>query len=475
MAKRVSVHKFGGTSVGDRDAIRRSTHLMIDAANRQPTLAVVSACSGTTDLLVLCWERARCGFLNQAIAVWEGIKRRHQDLANQLLEPQEARAYQRWLQLKSPELLEVLKRAGEGALPADQAFVIGTGEFLSSQLIHQVLLEQGQGCVWIDARDLIRGTGSALEIEPQDDACHHAIGKTLKPLFQHHSLVLTQGFVGQDSLGQPALLGRGGSDFSAGLFAHFLDAESLVIWTDTLGVLSADPRKVPEARTIPELRYEEARVLAQLGAKVLHPRSVDHPFRKHIPVWVKSSFQPHAAGTVIRPSAQPLARVRSITAKSDVVWVHTPPAQPAEPFPALWQNRLDCDAISITHEGWSAVLPQSKFIDWLEKSPLEGKRLQVERGLALVSVVGQRLNEVHWMVAETVKVLASAQLKAKLIACSPNGTSFSLLVPEGSQDRAVALLHAHLFQRTERRELMRARRRIQKLSAFEQTPSRPFA
>lgn len=444
----LSVHKFGGTSVGSAAAIRRSLALIEDAAEQGACLAVVSACAGSTDRLV----ELSAAPANRRSSLSGELLRSHLQLAAELLDGERLLR----LNLRLHEYFSQLQRQVEHLPEASaKAWIFGLGEYLSSAILHEILLARGRRCRLLDGRRLVFGQGQPLEIEPHDPTIRKALAVELLPYLQAKGdLALTQGFVASDLEGRPALLGRGGSDFTAGLLAAHASAQSLVIWTDTPGVLSADPRKVAGSFTQSRLSWQEARILARLGAKVLHPRAVDHPAQAGIPVWVKSSFEPQAPGTLVHgDAARHGARVRSLTYKSHCVLLHLP-GQPDGERLAAWMPLLQVsDALSINHEGISAVLPSASWQAWWSQFPDKSAPVQVEEGFSLLSLVGRRLNEVNSLAAELLRTLSHARFRPRIVGVSPQGFSFSLLVAGKWQDQALVLLHELLFQKLARARL----------------------
>ena len=315
------VAKFGGTSVSTRtrwEAIAR-----IAAAHRargRNVLVVVSALSGITDRLKCVAEarddEARCR------EAQVGIVRRHHELHRDLGLPT-CNALDGWL-ARLDQLIADPRRA-QAALPW-QAEVFALGELMSSTLGVAFLGAQGVVTHWLDAREHLR----AMPLANQSAWSRYlsaSVPATPDASFTHAlaargQVFITQGFIARNEGGETVMLGRGGSDTSAGCFGALLKAECVEIWTDVPGMFSANPRIVPEARLLAQLDYEEAQEIATTGAKVLHPRALGPLRRAQVPLFIKDTHRPHLAGTGIRAATADAAPcVKAISVRKGVTLV----------------------------------------------------------------------------------------------------------------------------------------------------------
>lgn len=262
--------------------------------------AVLSACRGVTDALLTLVKAAEHREDGDAGRL-EAIRQRHIGIARSLLAEPAADAYIEELTSNCRDIAGILQTVGliRVASPVVRDLVAGFGEIWSARLFSRYLQARGRrpGDVrWIDADRII----------PRDPSV---------------TLIIT-GFIARTREGLQATLGRNGSDFSASIFGALLDAAEIVIWTDADGVLSADPRRVPDATIIDTLSYNEAMELAYFGAKVLHPQTMAPAVSRGIPIWIRNTFAPEKAGTLI--CAEPVSShpVKGITSIDRVALIN---------------------------------------------------------------------------------------------------------------------------------------------------------
>jgi len=307
MKKRLQVMKFGGTSVGDASCISRAAKIIVDAARDYRCVAVVSAMSGVTNQLIEAANHARAGKAGEAARVLETLRKQHESALVALIPLEEERQK---IRQKVEDLLAEGRRLCEGTAllreltPRTLDAVSSLGERLSAPLVAAAVKEAGAACEAIEASELIVTDAFHGGAEPQVELTREKSQARICPLLEKGIVPVVTGFIGATADGQLTTLGRGGSDFSATLLGAALDADEVIIWTDVDGVLTADPRLVPEARTIPVISYREAAELAYFGAKVLHPKTLNPVAQAAIPVWIRNSFTPEKPGTKITPEGR---------------------------------------------------------------------------------------------------------------------------------------------------------------------------
>lgn len=292
---KTTVAKFGGSSVGDARCIQR----VFGIVNKDPgiRLVVLSASGDTTDHLVELYEAALTGAAAKAARSYERIYDHHTKVASDLGLSQGDFAE---LNDRLAELLSVssqLRKRTPDLVLRDR--LLGFGEALSCFLFSRFARAQGRDSRWVDARTLLRTDANHGQARPDRAATRALVETELRPLIAQGVLPIVQGFIGATEAGTPTTLGRGGSDFSAALFAEALAVEELQIWTDVPGVYTTDPREVDSVLPIPHLSYAEAEALAAAGGKVIHPHTVFPARAAGIPIWVGSSLLPGATGTWI--------------------------------------------------------------------------------------------------------------------------------------------------------------------------------
>jgi aspartate kinase len=291
--------KFGGTSVGDAQAIRTVADIVKSSVKSHPVI-VVSAIAGFTNSLIASVDKAIAGDARAASRLLEPQFERHLAIAAELLQSERRAAFVSVAadaRAKIRQLHKII--AGHPVTsPPLQDEIVAYGEHLSSQLITAVLCERGVAALQVDARRCIKTDDNYGRATPQPET-DAAVRAEAKRLIDAKKVPVLGGFIGSTARGATTTLGRGGSDFTAAIVGAALDAREIQIWTDVTGVLTADPRVVPEAQTIPVLSYQEAAELAYFGAKVLHPKTIQPAIDNSIPVRVCNSRAPRDAGTLI--------------------------------------------------------------------------------------------------------------------------------------------------------------------------------
>jgi aspartokinase/homoserine dehydrogenase 1 len=314
--------KFGGTSVGSADAISQVIEIVRRAKETQAerVIAVVSALSGVTDLLqkgLLCAARGDADCYREVVHT---LRERHAQVSASLLPDNQTE-----LVAEIDQLIDAYLRFCDGVhvlgetTPRALAYTTGLGERMSVRLVTAALNKNGIKAQAVDATDLIVTDNQYLDAAPHMEATQNNVRRVLSPLLDDGVVPVVTGFIGATPEGVSTVLGRGGSDYSAALIGPPLGSDEVWIWTDVDGVMSADPRVVPDARSIEVLTYLEMSELAYFGAKVLHPKTVRPVLEAGIPLRVKNTFNPDHPGTLIVPnhwkSENP---IKAVTAIKDV-------------------------------------------------------------------------------------------------------------------------------------------------------------
>lgn len=286
----IVVSKFGGTSVADFDAMNRSADIVLSDANVR--LVVLSASAGITNLLVALAEGMEPG---ERFATLDAIRKIQFDILDRLRHPNVIREEIERLLENITILAEAASLATSAALTDE---LVSHGELMSTLLFVEILRERDVQAHWFDVRKVMRTSDRFGRAEPDVAALAELAAQQLLPRLSE-TLVITQGFIGSESKGRTTTLGRGGSDYTAALLAEALHAARVDIWTDVPGIYTTDPRVVPFAQRIDEIDFEEAAEMATFGAKVLHPATLLPAVRSDIPVFVGSSKDPQAGGTLV--------------------------------------------------------------------------------------------------------------------------------------------------------------------------------
>ncbi len=286
------VLKFGGTSLKDFESIQKVTEI-IRCENSQQIIVVASASAGVTDNLIRLSKNV---LDDKSDLIFVQLRDRHLELMEELNLPDESR---RPVEFLFEELRRIIygTRFLQEASAGTRDRILGFGELLSSRIL-AAYLNGHEATTWLDARDIIVTDSNFGEAEPQSEAIKANISG-VRIIFKTSRIIVTQGYIGADDQGRPTTLGRGGSDFSAAIFGAALEAQEIQIWTDTNGILTADPRLIENARTIESITYDMAATLARLGAKVLHPKTIARALDEGILITVKNTFASEKAGTRI--------------------------------------------------------------------------------------------------------------------------------------------------------------------------------
>jgi len=313
------VHKFGGSSLADADCFRRVAAIVRDEGGPQ-ALVVVSAMRGTTDRLIALADAAtaRAGWQSDL----DALHRRHRDTAGELLGDQAA-PLQAWLDAEFATLGKLLSALAILGTPNHEAreAIQGLGEVWSSRLLAALLATDGSPCGWLDAREVLtvrHGELGAI-VDWDDSAARFRAWRDREPAPR----AVATGFVARTPEGRVTVLGRNGSDYSAAILAALAGARELTLWGDTDGVLSADPRLVPEAVSLAAISYDEACELAYFGAKVIHPQTLTPAIARGMAVRIRNTFAPDRGGTRVGAVAPDAAQppVKGLTAVRDLAVV----------------------------------------------------------------------------------------------------------------------------------------------------------
>ncbi|HOZ84541.1 MAG TPA: aspartate kinase [Niabella sp.] len=299
----IKVFKFGGASVNSVDRIRHVSNIL-QAYKGQPLLIVISAMGKTTNALEKVAEAFYKHEKDEALQLFDEVKKIHLTTANHLLTKQFA-ACERQLRDLFTEVEWLLH--DRPVKPFDFYYdqIVCVGELLSTTIISFYLNEDGLTNQWVDVRDIIRTDSNFRDANIDWKYTEQRTEELVKPVLSSGEMVLTQGFIGATHENESTTLGREGSDFTAAVFSNLLDAESQTIWKDVASVMNADPREIKDALPLPELNYNEVIEMAYYGAQVIHPKTIKPLQNKGIPLLVKCFLNADLPGTIIHNNAIP--------------------------------------------------------------------------------------------------------------------------------------------------------------------------
>lgn len=443
--------KFGGTSVADAEAITRLIEIVRCRIECRPVVVVSALAKVTDGLLALAREApsAESKALDSAV---DALRHRHEQIARQLpgcSDTMDAIAAD----------IEDLRRSlagvhGHSLSPSDFDAVAGKGEIWSSRLVAAAMTGAGLDAAWVDIRPILVTDARFTRATPHTDAVNQRARDQLQPLAMAGRIPVTQGFIGATTGGAPTTLGRGGSDFTAALLGAALGAQRVEIWTDVDGLMTADPRIVPSARTLAAASYEEAAELATFGAKILHPATALPLVRAGIPIVILNSRHPDRRGTTVEPSAQ-LERVgdspiRSISWKRGitVVNIRAPRMLGAYGFlRALFEvferHETVVDVLASGEVSISLTIEDRSRLDPLVRELGELGEVWVEERRAIVAVVGIGLRNTPGLAGRVFNAVWPANVE--IISQGASAINMTFVVREEDGPDVVRRLHQEFF------------------------------
>ncbi|MDP4284183.1 MAG: bifunctional aspartate kinase/homoserine dehydrogenase I [Bacteroidota bacterium] len=462
----MQVLKFGGSSVSNAENINKMISIIQLKQKAGKTVVVVSAFGGTTDAL-----------LNSVVLASEGnetykdklkeIERRHLEIVKDLIPVAQQSSVLSMVKKSCNEmedicngvflLLELSSRTRDR--------MMSYGELLSSQIISAKLKSVGAENEWVDSRKLIV-TNSNFENAVVD---FEATNKNIQTHFSaaNYSLFLLPGFVSADMKGITTTLGRGGSDYSASIFAAALNAKVLEIWTDVSGMMTADPRLVANAKIIPSVSYQEAMELSHFGAKVIYPPTIQPVMRKNIPVWVKSTFLPDQAGTLIQSeSVKNGTSVRGISSINKIALLSLEgsgmagiPGFSKRLFETLADTQINVILITQSSSEHSICVgieddsadKAKEAVDKVFSYEIERGRVEpliVEKGLVIVALVGDKMKSHPGISGKMFSALGKNGVNVRAISQGSSERNISAVIAAQDVKKAVNVLHEEFFETT---------------------------
>jgi aspartate kinase len=435
--------KFGGTSVGDPARIANLCDIVVGARALRPVV-VVSAASKVTDMLLTAARAAATGApSSEAVETRVTTLLAAFDLPRDLVAP-ELLALRRTL-----DAIAVFRHASPEALDLVASF----GERVSARAIAATLRLRGVNAVHYDAWDLGMITDeNFLGAEPLATA-HAALREALTARVDAGEVPVVTGFIGKTADGRVTTLGRGGSDYTAAILGAAVGSDEIEIWTDVPGVMSSDPRVVPEAHTIPVLSFNEAAELAYFGAKVLHPKTILPAVRSGIPVRVKNTFEPAHPGTVITAQGDPHAQgARAIAHKKGIAVVSVVSSRMllahgflARIFEVFARHRVVVDLVSTSEVSVSCTVDREEGLDAACEELRAFAEVTVARARGLVCVVTSGTAAARELLPRAFSALAAEGHTVELISMGASAINVSVVLPDAQVDGAVRALHRGLF------------------------------
>src|SRR6266853_2590786 len=458
------VHKFGGSSVADAGCFRRVAAIVEASANPREAV-VLSACRGVTDALLSLVSLAEQPGADTAAAI-DALKARHCALAAELLSAPACAAYVAQLDQDCRDIAGMLQtvRLIRAAPQAMRDVISGYGEIWSTRLFAPFLRERARidgDVLWVDAREVVIVEWGPLGPAVQWAASEANLRRLVPPAFTGRLIVT--GFVATTVKGIQTTLGRNGSDFSGSIFGALLDAAEIIIWTDVDGVLSADPRLVPNAEVIDQLSYNEAMELAYFGAKVIHPQTMEPAVARDIPIYIRNTFAPEKHGTLICAKPVSALKVKGITTIDPVALVNLEgagmigvPGTAHRLFGALRDAGISVILISQGSSEHSicfaipeaqAVRAEAAVRKAFDAELRDGQIQQVDVGLnlSILAVVGDGMAGAHGVAAKVFSSLGDAAISVRAIAQGASERNISVVVDGKVGAKALRAVHAAFY------------------------------
>lgn len=453
--------------MGSADAIKQVADIVKQKLKDSPVLVVVSAMSGTTDLLLNCGAKASATDESYKDLLKQ-IESRHLDTVKELIPVQQQSSVLSMVKRYCNEIEDIcngIYLLGESSLRTKDKLV-SYGELLSSTIINAAFHVNGTNSFWKDARELICTNSGFSNAVVDFDITNRQINNFIKD--NSHQLIVIPGFIASDANKVTTTIGRGGSDYTAAILAAAVDAVALEIWTDVSGMMTADPRWVPNARIIPSISYQEAMELSHFGAKVIYPPTIQPVLNKNIPVWIKNTFQPLDHGTVIEYKPAPENIITGISSINSLALLSLEgsgmigiPGFSSRLFAALANAQINVILItqgSSEHSicvgvDVSLATRAKEVVDKAFEYEIAGTKvepLQIEKDLSIVALVGDQMRHHTGISGRMFSALGRNGINIRAIAQGSTERNISAVISTEDVRKAVNVLHEEFFETTKK-------------------------
>ena len=475
------VLKFGGTSMGSAEAMKQVADIVKEKLQHDSLFLVVSAMSGTTDLLLNCGAKAAADDESYK-EILKQIETRHLETVKALIPVQHQSSVLSMVKKYCNEMEDIcngIYLLSESSLRTKDKLV-SYGELLSSTIINAALNHAGVASVWKDARELIRTNSNYSNAVVDFAVTNQQINEFVQQ--SNARIIVVPGFIAGNAEQITTTLGRGGSDYTAAILAAAVDASALEIWTDVSGMMTADPRWVTNAKIIPSISYQEAMELSHFGAKVIYPPTIQPVLSKNIPTWIKNTFAPNDHGTVIEfkqqqsysPSGQPnfkpgdggiITGISSINSLallslegSGMIGI---PGFSSRLFAALANAQINvilitqgssehsiCVGVDAASASRAKEVVDKAFEYEINTDKVEP--LQIEEHLSIVALVGDQMRHHTGISGRMFAALGRNGINIRAIAQGSTERNISAVVAAADVRKAVNVLHEEFFEATKK-------------------------
>ena len=426
---------------------------IVARAREQRPIVIVSAIGDTTDQLVEALERAAAGDEARALTILSRLRRETSRLVTEFFGDAAP-----GVEGEIAPLFEELSRMARAVAvllsvpPAGRDHFLAHGEMASARLVFRALAARSLPAVAVDSREILVTDDRFGRAQPDFDETERRVSARLRPVCARGEIPVAAGYIGANHAGATTTLGRGGSDYTATLFAAAVDAEAVEIWTDVNGMMTADPRVVPAARPIETISFEEASELAYFGARVLHPLTLAPAIEKGIPIRVKNSLSPDFPGTEIRASTGSTGdRVRSIAFKKGIATVDIVTSRMLMAsgflrtlFEVFARYETPVDMVSTSEISVSVTVDDLSHLPEIRRELERLASVEVGRDRAIVCLVGSDIKFTPGIAARIFRTIED--LNVLMISQGASRRNVSFVVEERDVEEVVRRLHAEFFE-----------------------------
>jgi len=460
----MQVLKFGGTSVANSQNMIKVVNITTESLRRDTTMLVCSAISGCTDALIEIGHKAAAGDDSYNILI-DCLESRHLDVISGLLPGDEGDAIRK----ECTELFATLREIAKGVFLIEElsahslATIESFGEILSTKIIHARFKANGIDAIWADSRALVRETDGTV-----NTGITYAAVRQMLSEHPDTQLFVLPGFIASDETGKTVTIGRGGSDYTASLYAAATNAARLEIWTDVPGMMTSNPKVVPTARTIPHISYRAALELSHFGAKVIYPPTIQPVVANEIPIYVKDTFHPEAYGTKIEanPPKENASDPIGICNSDDIALISLEgsamvgvPGFSARLFAALSNAGINIILITQASSVHTMCLAIAEKDAALAKKASDecfayeislGKiqPLKIETGYSIVCLVGDNVLGRSGATGRMLAALGRRGIPVRATAQGSSERNISVIIPSERVNGALKYIHNEFFDRT---------------------------
>lgn len=437
----MKVQKFGGTSVGSAQRIKDVASLI--SSFPEKNIIVLSAMSGTTNSLLEISAALKAGDRDKAESLTEDLERKYRDVIAELYSTEEVS--KRATQIVEDIFEDIRNTSSKKYVNQTEKEIVSKGEIISTNLMHEYILEQGGNVTLVSALDFMITDNNG---EPAYTSIRNRL-KEILPEVEDKDIIITQGFICRNPEGKVDNLLRGGSDFTASIIGAAINAEEVDIWTDIDGMHNNDPRFVEETAPVHNLHFDEAAELAYFGAKILHPTCILPAKLNNIPVRLLNTMDPQAEGTLINNQLEH-GSIKAVAAKDNITAIKIKSSRMLlaygflkKVFEIFEKYRTPIDMIATSEVGVSLTIDDDSHLEEILKDLKELGTVTVDKDMVIICVVG----DLEWQNKgfEARALDALRNIPVRMISYGGSNYNISFLIDKVNKTKALRLLSYHLF------------------------------